>query len=73
MRKCPKCAQRLSPLYFKTACKYCGADLLYYRFDERLEQDAQKAAAQEEKIQRLLNKLPFRKRRQRSFVRTIDE
>ena len=63
MRKCPKCAQRLSPLYFKTACKYCGADLLYYRFDERLEQDAQKAAAQEEKIQRLLNKLPIRKKR----------
>ncbi|MBR5620195.1 MAG: hypothetical protein IKW76_10700 [Clostridia bacterium] len=63
MRKCPKCAQRLSPLYFKTACKYCGADLLYYRFDERLEQDAQKAAAQEEIIQRLLNKLPFRKKR----------
>ena len=63
MRKCPKCAGRLSPLYFKTACRYCGADLLYYRFDERLEQDAQKAAAQEEKVQRLLNKLPFRKKR----------
>ncbi len=59
MRKCPKCAQRLSPLYFKTACRYCGADLLYYRFDERLERDAQKAAAQEEKARRLLNRLPF--------------
>lgn len=61
MRQCPKCAKRVSPLYFGTACKYCGADLLYYHFDERLEQDAQKAAAQEEKVQRLLNKLPFRK------------
>ena len=40
MRKCPKCAQRLSPLYFKTACKYCGADILYYHFDERLELDS---------------------------------
>ncbi len=60
MRKCPKCAERLSPLYFKTTCKYCGADLLYYHFDERLEQDAQKAAAQEEKVQRLLNRLPLR-------------
>ena len=63
MRKCPKCAQRLPALYFKTACKYCGADLLYYHFDERLEQDAQKAAAQEEKAQRLLGKLPLRKKK----------
>ncbi len=64
MRRCPKCTERLSPLYFKTACKHCGADLLYYHFDERLEQDAQKAAAQEEKVQRLLNKLPFRRDKQ---------
>lgn len=63
MRKCPKCEKRLSPLYFKTACRYCGADLLYYRFDERLEQDAQRAAAQEEKVARLLNKLPFRRKK----------
>ena len=63
MRKCPKCERRLSPLYFKTACKFCGADLLYYRFDERLERDAQKAAAQEEKLRRLLNKLPFNKKK----------
>ena len=63
MRKCPKCEKRLSPLYFGTACPSCGADLLYYRFDERLEQDAQKAAAQEEKVQKLLNKLPFRKKK----------
>ncbi len=61
MRKCPKCGERLSPLYFKTACKACGADILYYHFDERLEQDAQKAAAQEEKVQRLLNRLPLRR------------
>lgn len=64
MRKCPNCGERLSPLYFKTACKHCGADILYYHFDERLEQDARKAAAQEEKVQRLLNKLPFRRHRQ---------
>ena len=61
MRKCPKCGKRLSPLYFGTACRYCGADILYYRFDERLEQDAQKAAAQEEKVKRLLKKLPVLK------------
>lgn len=60
MRKCPKCGERISPLYFKIACKYCGADLMYYHFDERLEQDAQKAAEQEEKVKRLLNKLHIR-------------
>ena len=64
MRICPKCEKRLSPFYFKTVCRYCGADLFYYHFDERLEQDAAKAAAQEEKVQRLLRKLPFRKGKQ---------
>lgn len=59
MRKCPKCEKRLSPFYFGTECKHCGADILYYHFDERLEQDAAKAEVQEEKVQRLLGKLPF--------------
>ena len=63
MRKCPKCGERISPFYFKTACKYCGADLLYYNYDERLEQDAQKAAAQEEKVKRLLNKIKSKRSR----------
>ncbi len=58
MRKCPKCETRLSPLDFRTVCRHCGADLLYYHFDERLEADARKAAAQEEKVKRLLKKLP---------------
>ena len=59
MRKCPKCARRLSPFYMKTACRYCGADILYYHFEERLELDALKAAVQEERVQRLLNTLPL--------------
>lgn len=58
MRKCPNCNRMLSPLYFGTTCKNCGADLLYYNFDERLERDALKAAAQEEKVDRLLRKIP---------------
>ena len=61
MRTCPKCGKRLSPLYFGTACRYCGADILDYHLDERLEQDAQKAAAQDEKVKRLLKKLPVLK------------
>ena len=63
MRTCPKCGKRLSPLYFGTACRYCGADILYYHFDERLEEDAQKAAAQEEKVRLLLDRLPLRGKR----------
>ena len=63
MRKCPKCGERISALYFGTACKACGADLFYYHFDERLEQDARKAAAQEEKVRGLLNKLPGRRKK----------
>ena len=63
MRKCPKCGRRLSPLYFRAACRFCGADLFYYRFDERMEQDARKAAAQEEKVRDLLRRLPVVGRR----------
>ena len=63
MRKCPKCEKRLSPFYFGTACQTCGADILCYHFDQRLENDAQKAAAQEERVQRLLNRLPFCRKR----------
>lgn len=62
MRTCPKCKKRISPLYFGAACRACGADLMYYHFDERLAEDAKKAAAQEEKVRRLLEKLPFRKK-----------
>lgn len=56
MRKCPKCHERVSPLYFKINCPRCGADLMYYNFDERLGADAAKAAAQEEKVGRILGK-----------------
>ena len=65
MRTCPKCGKRLSPVYFKTDCRYCGGDLLYYHYEERLEEDAQKAAAQEEKVRRLLDKLPLRRHKDR--------
>ena len=66
MRKCPKCRERVSPLYFGINCPRCGADLLYYDFDERLEADAAKAAAQEEKVGRLLGK--FRRKQQNEDV-----
>lgn len=66
MRKCPKCGRRLPPLYLKTNCRFCGADLLYYHFEERLERDAVKAAAQEDKVRRMLNKLPFFRKKDRN-------
>ena len=64
MRTCPKCRKRISPFYFRIHCPGCGADLMYYRFDERLEADAEKAAAQEEELKRLLDRLPGRKKKQ---------
>ncbi len=54
MRRCPKCGERVSPLYFGIECPHCGVDLRYYDFDARLEADARKAAAQEEKARLLL-------------------
>lgn len=47
---CPNCGTHLSPLYMKQECKKCGANLLYYKMDERLEQDAKKAQAEVDKV-----------------------
>lgn len=41
--KCPKCGKKLSPLYMKQNCPHCGVNLLYYKIDEQLEADAEKA------------------------------
>lgn len=54
----PEMRKKAVASVFWDSLQILGADLMYYRFDERLEQDARKAAAEEEKIKRLLGKLP---------------
>lgn len=41
---CPKCGAKISKFYFKQNCPECGVNLMYYKLDERLEQDAETAA-----------------------------
>lgn len=40
---CPKCGEKLRPLYMKQTCPKCGTNLLYYKMDERLAEDARNA------------------------------
>lgn len=40
MSNCPKCDKKLKPFYFKQNCPYCGANLMYYDFENRLADDA---------------------------------
>ncbi len=49
--KCPKCGKKLSAFYLKQNCPDCGVNLMYYKHDEMLEQDAKKAAAEVEKVE----------------------
>lgn len=53
--RCPKCNQKLSPLYFKPNCPSCGVNLMYYQMDNRLEEDAKKAQAEWDALDRFLN------------------
>lgn len=55
MSNCPKCNEKLSPFYFKQSCPKCGANLLYYNLDERLQQDADTAALEWGAVDRLVN------------------
>lgn len=41
--KCPKCDAKLGRFYFKQTCPKCGVNLMYYKLDERLEQDVENA------------------------------
>ncbi len=55
MSNCPKCNEKLSPFYFKPTCPKCGANLLYYNLEERLQEDADVAASEWGAVDRLLN------------------
>ena len=53
---CPCCGKRLSPLYMKINCPACGADLLRYDYEGRMERDAAQAAKEVEALWRFLRK-----------------
>ena len=55
-KRCPKCGERLSFFYLKQTCPGCGADLLRYDMEGRLERDAERAAKEVENLWRFLRK-----------------
>ena len=55
--KCPKCGEKLSIFYLKENCPHCGANIMYYNMDKRLEEDAAKAEAEYEKLSQFLDKI----------------
>ncbi len=55
--RCPKCNEKLSPLYLKQNCPKCNTNLVYYDLDKRLEEDHKKALKEQEAVDRLLENL----------------
>lgn len=55
MSNCPKCNEKLSPFYFKQNCPHCGANLMYYDFENRLQQDAEKVARESENFAKIVS------------------
>lgn len=57
MSNCPKCNEKLSPLYMKQNCPKCGTNLVYYDLDNRLQADHEKAMREQEAVERILNNI----------------
>ena len=55
--KCPKCGEKLSPLYMKQNCPKCNTNLVYYDLDKRLEADHIQAMKEQEAVDRVLNNI----------------
>ena len=55
--KCPKCGEKLSPLYMKQNCPKCNTNLVYYDLDKRLEADHIQAMKEQEAVDKVLNNM----------------
>lgn len=55
MSNCPKCNKKIGTFYFKQNCPHCNANLMYYDFDNRLKQDAEKAEQEWNAVENVIN------------------
>ncbi len=55
--RCPKCNEKLSPLYMKQNCPKCNTNLVYYDLDNRLKADHEQAMKEQEAVDRVLNNI----------------
>ena len=57
MSNCPKCGEKLSPLYMKQNCPKCNTNLVYYDLESRLKADHEQAMKEQEAVDRMLNNI----------------
>lgn len=57
MSNCPKCNEKLSPLYMKQNCPKCNTNLVYYDLDNRLKADHEQAMKEQATVDRVLNNI----------------
>lgn len=55
MSKCPKCNKKIGAFYFKQNCPYCNANLMYYDFENRLNEDAALAEKEWDVVQKIID------------------
>ena len=55
--KCPKCNEKLSPLYMKQNCPKCNTNLVYYDLENRLKADHEQAMKEQEAVDRVLKNI----------------
>lgn len=55
--KCPKCDKKISLFYLKQNCPQCDCDLVNYDLENRLEADAEKAEKEFEALDKIINKV----------------
>ena len=55
--KCPKCGEKLSPLYMKQNCPKCNTNLVYYDLENRLKADHEQAMKEQEADDRVLKNI----------------
>lgn len=55
--KCPKCGEKLSPLYMKQNCPKCDTNLVYYDLENSLKADHEQAIKEQEAVDRVLNNI----------------
>lgn len=53
--KCPKCGAKIKPTYLKQNCPNCNVNMLYYKLDEQLENDAKQAQKEVDAVNNFFN------------------
>lgn len=53
--RCPNCNEKIKPTYLKPTCPKCGVNMLYFKLDEQLEKDAEKAQKEVDAVNRFVD------------------